>query len=157
MAVAGDTLFWATVDCHLLAIDTKTGRVIWDQLMADWRKGYQFNVAPLIVRDMVILGPATNEAGANCWVVAYDVKTGKELWRFYTAPCRLINRRRKRGRAIPGSMGARLSGTAALMTPKRILLSGDTGNPNPGWNGDPRLPGDNLSSTSGDNLSTPTA
>ena len=35
---------------------------------------------------MVILGPATNEAGANCWVAAYDVKTGKELWRFYTAP-----------------------------------------------------------------------
>ena len=35
---------------------------------------------------MVILGPATNEAGANCWVAAYDVKTGKEIWRFYTAP-----------------------------------------------------------------------
>ena len=38
MAVAGDTLFWATIDCHLLAIDTKTGRVIWDKLMADWKK-----------------------------------------------------------------------------------------------------------------------
>src|SRR6266852_6465015 len=86
MAISGDTLFWATVDCHLLAIDTKTGRVIWDKLMTDWRKGYQFNVAPLIVRDMVILGPATNEAGANCWVAAYDIKTGEELWRFYTAP-----------------------------------------------------------------------
>src|ERR1700681_1581318 len=70
LAIAGDTLFWATVDCHLLAIDTRTGHVIWDKLMADFKKGYQFNVAPLIVRNMVILGPATNEAGANCWVVA---------------------------------------------------------------------------------------
>ena len=54
--------------------------------MADWKKGYQYNVAPLIVRNMIILGPATNEAGANCWVSAYDIKTGKEVWRFYTAP-----------------------------------------------------------------------
>ena len=86
MAIAGDTLFWATVDCHLLAIDAKTGHVIWDKLLADFKKGYQYNVAPLVVRNMVILGPATNEAGANCWVSAYDIKTGKELWRFYTAP-----------------------------------------------------------------------
>ena len=35
---------------------------------------------------MVMLGPATNEAGANCWVAAYDIKTGKEMWRFNTAP-----------------------------------------------------------------------
>src|SRR5882724_8062592 len=40
MAISGDTLFWATVDCHLLAIDTKTGHVIWDKLMAEWQKGY---------------------------------------------------------------------------------------------------------------------
>ncbi len=45
MAIAGDTLFWATVDCHLLAIDAKTGRVIWDKVLADYRKGYQYNVA----------------------------------------------------------------------------------------------------------------
>ncbi|HEY6988375.1 MAG TPA: PQQ-binding-like beta-propeller repeat protein, partial [Bryobacteraceae bacterium] len=37
MAIAGDTLFWATVDCHLLAIDTKTGHVIWDVEMAKWQ------------------------------------------------------------------------------------------------------------------------
>ena len=48
--------------------------------------GYQYNVAPLVIRNMVILGPATNEAGANCWVAAYDVKTGNEIWRFDTAP-----------------------------------------------------------------------
>ncbi|HEY2379556.1 MAG TPA: PQQ-binding-like beta-propeller repeat protein, partial [Terriglobia bacterium] len=59
MAIAGDTLFWATIDCHLLAIDAKSGRVIWDKEMTKWQKGYQYNVAPLVVKDMVILGPAT--------------------------------------------------------------------------------------------------
>ena len=87
MAIAGDTLFWATaVDCHLLAIDARTGRVKWDIAAADWKKGYQFNVAPLVVKNMVILGPATNEMGANCLVAAYDIHTGKEIWRFYTSP-----------------------------------------------------------------------
>src|SRR3954463_2018681 len=43
MAISGDTLFWATIDCHLLAIDAKTGRVIWDKEMTKWQKGYQYN------------------------------------------------------------------------------------------------------------------
>ena len=49
VAIAGDTLYWATVDCHLIAIDAKSGRVVWDKLLADYRKGYQYNVAPLVV------------------------------------------------------------------------------------------------------------
>src|SRR4029450_9633915 len=85
-AISGNTLLWATVDCHLLAIDATSGRVMWDKVLADFKKGYQYNVPPLVVRDMVILGPATNEMGANCWVAAYDIKTGKELWGFETAP-----------------------------------------------------------------------
>src|SRR5262249_5451340 len=59
VAIAGDTLFWATIDCHLLAIDITNGRIKWDVTMADWKRGYQFNVPPLIVRNMAILGPAT--------------------------------------------------------------------------------------------------
>ena len=39
MAIANDTLFWATVDCHLIAFDRKTGRILWDVIMADWKKG----------------------------------------------------------------------------------------------------------------------
>ena len=41
MAIANDTLFWATVDCHLIAFDRKTGRILWDVVLADWKKGYQ--------------------------------------------------------------------------------------------------------------------
>ena len=144
----GDTLFWATVDCHLLAIDTKTGRVIWDKVMAEWQKGYQFNVAPLVVRNMVILGPATNEAGANCWVAAYDVKTGKELWRFDTAPISADQPEAKTWAGDSWKHGGSPIWNGGAYDPETNLTFWGTGNPNPGWNGDPRTPGDNLYSDS---------
>jgi alcohol dehydrogenase (cytochrome c) len=148
MAIAGDTLFWATIDCHLLAIDTKTGRVIWDKVMADFRKGYQFNVAPLIVRNMVILGPATNEAGANCWVVAYDVNTGKQLWRFDTAPTSADQPEAKTWAGDSWKHGGDPIWNGGAYDPETNLTFWGTGNPNPGWNGDPRAPGDNVWSNS---------
>jgi alcohol dehydrogenase (cytochrome c) len=148
MAISGDTLFWATIDCHLLAIDTKTGHVIWDKLMAEWQKGYQYNVAPLIVRNMVILGPATNEAGANCWVSAYDVKTGKELWRFWTAPTSADQPEAKTWTGESWKHGGSPIWNGGAYDPETNLTFWGTGNPNPGWNGDPRTPGDNLYSAS---------
>jgi alcohol dehydrogenase (cytochrome c) len=148
MAISGDTLFWATIDCHLLAIDIKTGHVIWDKLMAEWQKGYQYNVAPLIVRNMVILGPATNEAGANCWVSAYDVKTGKELWRFWTAPTSADRPEAKTWTGESWKHGGSPIWNGGAYDPETNLTFWGTGNPNPGWNGDPRTPGDNLYSAS---------
>jgi len=144
MAIGGNTLFWATVDCHLLAIDTKTGKVIWDKVMVDWRKGYQFNVAPLVVKDMVILGPATNEAGANCWVAAYDVKTGEERWRFYTAPTSADQPEAKTWSGDSWKHGGSPIWNGGAYDPESNLTYWGTGNPNPGWNGDVRLPADNL-------------
>jgi alcohol dehydrogenase (cytochrome c) len=143
VAVSGDRLFWATLDGHLIAVDVKSGRPIWDKVVAVWQKGYQLNVAPLVVKDKVILGPATNEEGANCWVAAYDVKTGDGLWRFNATPS-------------PGDPGNdtwpagswKHGGGSIWVTgsydPETNLTFWGTGNPNPGWNGDPRSPGDNL-------------
>ena len=148
MAIADDTLFWATVDCHLLAIDTKTGHVNWDVEMAKWQKGYQYNVAPLVVRNMVILGPATNEAGANCWVSAYDIKTGKELWRFWTAPTSADQPEAKTWTGESWKHGGSPIWNGGAYDPETNLTFWGTGNPNPGWNGDPRTPGDNLYSAS---------
>jgi alcohol dehydrogenase (cytochrome c) len=148
MAISGDTLFWATVDCHLIAIDTKTGRVIWDKVMADFKKGYQYNVAPLIVRDMIILGPATNEAGANCWINAYDVKTGKELWRFNTAPMSADQPEAKTWAGDSWKHGGDPIWNGGSYDPETNLTFWGTGNPNPGWNGDSRTPADNLYSAS---------
>ena len=148
MAISGDTLFWATVDCHLIALDAKTGRVIWDKVMAEWKKGYQYNVAPLIVRNMIILGPATNEAGANCWVNAYDVKTGKELWRFNTAPMSADQPEAKTWRGDSWKHGGDPIWNGGSYDPETNLTFWGTGNPNPGWNGDSRTPADNLWSDS---------
>ena len=148
MAIAGDTLFWATVDCHLLAIDTRTGRIIWDKLLADFKKGYQYNVAPLVVRQMVLLGPATNEAGANCWVAAYDVKTGNEIWRFNTAPISADAPEAKTWLGDSWKHGGSPIWNAGSYDPETNLTFWGTGNPNPGWNGDTRTPADNLYSNS---------
>jgi alcohol dehydrogenase (cytochrome c) len=144
LAIAGDTLFWATVDCHLLAIDVKSGKVIWDKELADYKKGYQYNVPPLVIRNMVILGPATNEAGANCWVAAYDVKTGKELWRFNTAPASASEPAAKTWVGDSWKHGGSPIWNAGSYDPETNLTFWGTGNPNPGWNGDTRTPADNL-------------
>ncbi len=144
VAISGDTLFWATVDCHLLAIDTKTGRVIWDVEMAKWQGGYQFNVAPLVVRNKVILGPATNEMGMNCWVAAYDVNTGKELWRFYTAPTSGDQPEAKTWPDGSWKHGGSPIWNGGSYDPETNLTFWGTGNPNPSQNGNPRSPGDNL-------------
>jgi alcohol dehydrogenase (cytochrome c) len=143
LAFAGDRLFWATYDGHLIAIDAKTGKAIWNKTILDWKKGLQLNVAPLVVKDKVILGPATNEFGTNCWVAAYDVRTGAEVWRFKTVP----EPGEPGNNTWPGDSwqhgGAPIWVTGSY-DPDTNLTFWGTGNPNPGWNGGPRNPGDNL-------------
>ncbi|MEO6803212.1 MAG: PQQ-binding-like beta-propeller repeat protein [Granulicella sp.] len=148
LAIANNTLFWATFDGHLIALDTKTGHTLWDITMADWKKGYQFNVAPLIVRNMIILGPATNEAGSNCWVNAYDINTGKELWRFYTSPMSADDPAAKTWSDDSWKHGGSPIWNGGSYDPETNLTFWGTGNPNPGWGGDVRSPGDNLYSDS---------
>src|SRR5207237_2227495 len=56
LAILGDKVFLGTLDAHVIALDTKTGNVIWDVFAADYKKGYSFTLAPLVVKDAVILG-----------------------------------------------------------------------------------------------------
>jgi alcohol dehydrogenase (cytochrome c) len=143
LAISGDRLFWATYDGHLIAIDARSGKAIWNKTVLDYKTGLQFNVAPLVVKDKVILGPATNEFGTNCWIAAFDVRTGNEVWRFKTVP-----EPGERGNETwPGDSwqhgGAPIWVTGSY-DPDTNLTFWGTGNPNPGWNGGPRNPGDNL-------------
>jgi alcohol dehydrogenase (cytochrome c) len=147
LAIAGDSLFWATYDGHLISIDAKTGIANWNKTLVDWHKGYQLNVAPLVVKDKVILGPATNEEGANCWVAAYDVKTGKEVWRFYTAPMSADDPTSKTWAGESWKHGGSPIWVTGSYDPETNLTFWGTGNPNAGWNGDNRS-GDNLYSDS---------
>ena len=86
--VLGDRLFMATLDAHLLALDMKTGDVVWDVELADYKVGYSATVAPLVVKDKVIVGIAGAEYGIRGFIDAYDAQTGKRAWRFYTVPGR---------------------------------------------------------------------
>ena len=138
-----DRVFWATYDGHLIAIDARTGKEIWHKTVFNYKDGLQFNVAPLVVKDMLILGPATNEFGVNCWVAAFDVRTGQEIWRFKTVP----EPGEPGNETWPGDSwqhgGAPIWVTGSY-DPDTNLTFWGTGNPNPGWNGGPRNPADNL-------------
>ena len=138
-----DRVFWATYDGHLIAIDARSGKELWHKTVFNYKDGLQFNVAPLVVKDMLILGPATNEFGVNCWVAAFDVRTGKEIWRFKTVP----EPGEPGNETWPGDSwqhgGAPIWVTGSY-DPETNLTFWGTGNPNPGWNGGPRNPGDNL-------------
>ena len=125
----------------------KSGAAIWNRTLLDYKKGLQLNVAPLVIKDKVILGPSTNEFGTNCWIAAYDVRTGAEVWRFKTVP----EPGEKGNETWPGDSwqhgGAPIWVTGSY-DPETNLTFWGTGNPNPGWNGGPRNPGDNLYSDS---------
>ena len=84
MAVLGDRLFMTTIDAHLLALDMATGVVLYDVTLEDYEKGYSATVAPLVVKDKVILGIAGAEYGIRGFIEAFDAQTGKEIWRFNT-------------------------------------------------------------------------
>src|SRR5438094_8198630 len=56
VAVLGDRVFVGTVDAHLVALDAKTGAVLWDTEVADYRTGHSITVATLAVKDMIITG-----------------------------------------------------------------------------------------------------
>ncbi len=86
VAVVGDTLFMGTIDAHLLAIDAKNGKPLWNTTVAKPEAGYAITHAPLVIKDKVIVGVAGGEFGIRGFIAAYDVKTGKEDWRFNTIP-----------------------------------------------------------------------
>jgi alcohol dehydrogenase (cytochrome c) len=141
--ILGDRLFMVTLDAHLLAMDSRTGQIIWDVVLEDYRVGYSATLAPLIVKDKVIVGISGGEYATRGFIDAYDPQTGKRVWRFYTVP----------GAGEPGSEtwpnvdAMKRGGGGAWMTgsydPELNLIYWGTGNPNPDYYGSDRE-GDNL-------------
>ena len=85
-AALGDKLFMTTLDAHLLALDMKTGAIVWDATLEDYKIGYASTIAPIVVKDKVIVGVAGGEYGIRGFIDAYDAQSGKRAWRFYTIP-----------------------------------------------------------------------
>jgi alcohol dehydrogenase (cytochrome c) len=86
LAILGDLLFLGTLDARLIALDARTGRRVWDTPVADYKLQYSITLAPLVVKDKVIIGVGGGDRGIRGFIAAYDAKTGKEAWRFYTIP-----------------------------------------------------------------------
>lgn len=142
VAVSSGRVFLGTLDAHLIALDARTGGVLWDATVADYKTGYSITGAPLVVKDKVIIGIGGGEYGIRGFLDAYDIQTGKRLWRFWTVPA-------------PGEPGHETwageswkTGSAGTWVtgsydPELNLIFWGTGNPGPDYDGDVRK-GDNL-------------
>jgi alcohol dehydrogenase (cytochrome c) len=146
VAILGDRLFLGTLDGRLIALDARTGTSLWNIAVGDPKLGYSLTLAPLVVKDKVLVGVGGGEYGIRGFIAAYDAATGKETWRFYTIPA-------------PGEPGHetwsgdawKTGGGSIWVTPSYDpalnLTYWGVGNPGPDWNPDQR-PGDNLYSAS---------
>jgi len=143
-AALGNKLFKVNLESKLVALDSKTGNLLWETEIDDIKKGYSATVAPLIVKNLVVIGIAGAEYGIRGFIDAYDADTGKRAWRFWTVP--------EPGEPGGDSWGAgadawKRGGGSTWVTgtydPELNLIYWGTGNPGPDWNGDVR-PGDNL-------------
>lgn len=138
LAILGNTLFMGTIDAHIVAVDATDGHLLWNTKVGDPLAGYAITLAPLVVKDKVIIGVAGGEYGIRGFLAAYDVHSGKEDWKFYTIPG-------------PGEKGHdtwagdswKHGGGSIWVTgsydPDLNLTYWGIGNPGPDWNSDLRL------------------
>jgi alcohol dehydrogenase (cytochrome c) len=141
-AALGGRLYMATLDAHLLAFDMKSGAIVWDVVIDDFKKGYTATAAPLVVKDKVIVGIAGAEYGIRGFIDAYDAATGKRAWRFWTVP----GPGEKGSETWEGDSWQRGGGSTwvtGTYDPELNLLYWGTGNPGPDLYGKDRE-GDNL-------------
>ncbi len=142
VALYGNKVFFAANDAVLVALDARTGEQVWAATVAENKNGYYMTLAPLVADGKVMVGASGGELGVRGFVAAYDVDTGKQVWRTYTVPA-------------PGEPGSetwpkgnqwRNGGAPVWVTgnydPQTNLAFWGTGNGGP-WMGDQR-PGDNL-------------
>lgn len=143
LAYSNGRLFRGTPDGHLLALDARNGAVIWDNTIADSNLGECLAAAPAAWNGLVIIGTGCGDWGVRGRVMAFDIQTGREVWRFYTIP---------RGKEVgadtwKGVAGKYVGGGGTWSTYTIDVTSGElfvpVGNPAPDFLPDERR-GDNL-------------
>jgi alcohol dehydrogenase (cytochrome c) len=143
VAVAQGKVIFATANGHVVALDATTGKVVWDQIFVDVRAGESATVAPLVVKNLVLVGSSGGEYGVRGHIDAFEIASGKRAWRRYTVP--------KPGEPgaeswPEGDAWARGGGTAWVTgsyDPDLDLVYWGTGNAGPDFDGSKRR-GDNL-------------
>jgi alcohol dehydrogenase (cytochrome c) len=131
VAILGDSVFFVTSDAHLVALNRKTGGGLWDREFADTSRGAFATLAPMAVKDRVIVGVSGGDTGVRGFVAAYSAATGEELWRFWTVP----GQGRSRSAETWGELGpngaARPPGSTALTIPNSTYSIGPPAIPGP--------------------------
>lgn len=142
VAVLGNRVYVGTPDAHLVALDARTGSLLWKTKLAEASDGYWSPVAPLAIRGKIIMGIAPGDHGLNGFLDAYDPETGERLWRWKAIP----------GPGEPGhetwsgdswKTGGGNTWLTGSYDPELNVLYWGIGNPAPDFDGDVRK-GDNL-------------
>ena len=146
VAVLDDRVFMGTLDARLIALDRINGQPLWNAEVADVNLAYSVTMAPLVVKDKIIVGVGGGEYGIRGYVAAFDAETGEQAWKTYTIP----------GPGEPGhdswegddwEHGGASVWITGSFDPELNLTYWGVGNPGPDWNAGQR-PGDNLFSDS---------
>lgn len=130
-ALLGDSVFFVMGNCTLVALDRLTGRLIWQKQYADPQGGYHSTMAPLALKDRLIVGVSGGSQGARGFLAALSAEDGRELWRFWTVPD---------GGALKGGATTWMTGSYDA---EQNILYWATGHPWPDFD-DSGRPGDNL-------------
>jgi alcohol dehydrogenase (cytochrome c) len=86
VAVAAGKVYELPFDCHLLALDAATGKLLWRVPVADPRLGYYETTAPTVWQGLVFVGSSGGDNGARGFVAAYSAATGQRVWQHWTVP-----------------------------------------------------------------------
>ena len=110
MAILDDTLFMATVDAHLVAVDARNGEQLWDTKVGEAKAAYAMTLAPLAIKDKVIVGVAGAEYGIRGYIAAYDAQDRQRSLEALHHPRPGRARTRHVARPTAGNTAARRSG-----------------------------------------------
>lgn len=86
VAIWGGKVFVGALDGRLVALNAKTGAVVWEKVTVDQSKPYTITAAPRVVKGKVLIGNGGSEYGVRGYLSAYDANDGHLIWRFYTTP-----------------------------------------------------------------------
>ncbi len=142
-AILGDRLYMATLDAHLVALDAKTGSVIWDTTVADYNQGFSITLAPLALDGKIVVGITAGECALAGWVDGYDAATGKRLWRTYSTAQKGDPARASWSPESSADVGGGPTWMTGTYDAEIDTLFWATGNPGADYDGTVRL-GDNL-------------
>ncbi len=161
VALADGLVVIGQLDGVLVALDRRTGGIAWAKAVANNAAGYSMTMAPLIVRDSVIIGVGGSEFGIRGWLSSYALRDGRLRWRWYATDPQHWFGSSKRLRSDSGAFNERTSATRRMQFADSWRRGGGgiwttpafdattntlyvaTGNPWPDFNGRQR-PGDNL-------------